>query len=301
MADCESFDVKCVDWPGHLLNKQIEMRLMPEIKPKDSSLKSLDGLHLWHAPMSSCSQRVRITMAECERTYESHLIQLEADEHASPEYQRIHPKGLVPAMVEDGKLYIESIDIIAQIAGEASPLSRVADRTLLEMADDAQLDLKLLTFEFLFRCDPPPPTEAAERFQTRHQNDWLKQFRIDFAKGFDRERINDAIARTAAGFERLDTVLADGRTFLEGEGFTLSDIAWMPNVHRFNLMGWPFEQTPHLFSWFKQVSARPSYQKALLDWQSTSAIKNFGAYTKLRQSKGTDIQSFPYFTSKSRG
>ncbi|MFT6272695.1 MAG: glutathione S-transferase [Dinoroseobacter sp.] len=33
---------------------------MLEIEPIDQSLKTLTGLHLWHAPMSSCSQRVRL-------------------------------------------------------------------------------------------------------------------------------------------------------------------------------------------------------------------------------------------------
>ncbi|MBL6622685.1 MAG: glutathione S-transferase family protein, partial [Alphaproteobacteria bacterium] len=37
---------------------------MPQIEPQDETLKSLTGLHLWHASMSSCSQRCRIVLAE---------------------------------------------------------------------------------------------------------------------------------------------------------------------------------------------------------------------------------------------
>ena len=53
------------------------------------------------------------------------------------------------------------------------------------MADAAQLDLKLLTFEFLlFGIGPPPPPEAAEAFQGSHQKEmaapisrrWLTAF-----------------------------------------------------------------------------------------------------------------------------
>lgn len=273
---------------------------MPEIQPKDESLKNLKGLHLWHAPMSSCSQRVRITMVESGRDFESHLVNLEKDEHATPEYQRIHPKGLVPALVEDGRLYIESIDIIGHIAGVNSPLTHVKDETLLKMADEAQLDLKLLTFEFLFRAGPPPPPEAVEAFQKGHQNEWLQQFRKDFAAGFDADRLNDAIARTDAGFQQLNDVLSDGRAYLEGADFTLSDIAWMPNVHRFRLMDWPFERTPHLQAWFERVSARPSYQQALVEWQPKPSIESFIAYTEKRQADGTDVRSFPHF-KKSEG
>lgn len=270
---------------------------MPEIEPKDPSLKSLGGLHLWHAPMSSCSQRVRIALAESGRGYESHLINLEKDEHASPEYQKIHPKGLVPALVDDGRLYIESIDIIEQVAGASSPLVQVSDKTLLQMADAAQLDLKLLTFEFLFRAGSPPPPDSVEAFQQQHQNEWLKQFRRDFAEGFDPKRLNDAIARTDAGFQHLDDILSDGRIYLEGAEFTLNDIAWMPNVHRFRLMDWPFERTPRLRSWFQRVSNRASYREALLNWQPNPAIEGFQAYTERRHAEGNDIRSFPHFAS----
>nr|WP_272492161.1 glutathione S-transferase C-terminal domain-containing protein [Octadecabacter algicola] len=163
------------------------------------------------------------------------------------------------------------------------------------MADEAQLDLKLLTFEFLFRADPPPPAEAVEAFQKGHKNEWLQQFRKDFADGFDSDRINDAIARTDVGFQHLNQVLSDGRTYLEGPEFTLSDIAWMPNVHRFKLMDWPFGRTPHLEAWFQRVSERPSYRQALVDWQPEPAIESFIAYTKSRQVNGSDVRSFPHF------
>jgi|TARA_B110000093_G_C12969643_1_gene411618 glutathione S-transferase len=268
---------------------------MPEIEPTDKSLKSLKGLHLWHAPLSSCSQRVRITLVECGQDYESHVVNLERDEHATPEYQRIHPKGLVPALVDNGRLFIESVDIIQHIAGAVSPLSQIANKKCLDMADAAQLDLKLLTFEFLFRAAPPPSPEIAKAFQDSHQNEWLRQFRNDFANGFSSDRVNAAIARTDADFVWLDRLLSDGREFLEGPEFSLSDIAWMPNVHRFGLMDWPFEYVPYLSAWFERMSRRPSYQKALLDWQSAQVFENFATYTKRRQMDGTDVCSFPHF------
>lgn len=270
---------------------------MPEIEPLDQSLKSLKGIHLWHAPMSTCSQRVRIALAEAGRPYESHLIQLEKNEHATPDYQRIHPKGVVPALVEDGRLMIESIDIIAHVVGRDSALAKPGSGDLLERADAAQVDLKLLTFEFLFRADPPPPPEEAEAFQATHQNAWLRQFRLDFANGFDPDRINAAIERTDIAFQHLEQVLSDGRDYMNGPEFSLADIAWIPNVHRFHLMDWPLARTPHLAAWFDRIAARPSYRSALLDWQVGPAINRFRAYTKERQAKGTDIMSFPHWQS----
>jgi len=265
---------------------------MPEIEPKDTTLKSLEGIHLWHAPMSSCSQRVRIVLSEMDKDFIGHVIDLEKDEHATEAYQAIHPKGLVPALVEDGHLYIESIDIIQQVAGSDGPLAKSVSPELLKMADAAQLDLKLLTFEFLFRSGPPPKPEDAQAFQTEHRNDWLKQFRLDFASGFDTDRIDAAVRRTDEGFQHLENILSDGRQYLGGDEFSLSDVAWMPNFHRFNLMEWPFERTPNLKAWFARVSQRPSYREALLDWQPEFIPGAFADYTAKRKAEGTDVRAF---------
>ena len=265
---------------------------MPRIEPADKTLKELSGFHLWHAPMSSCSQRVRITLEETGQDYESHVVNLEKDEHAAAAYQAIHPKGLVPAFVDNGDLFIESIDIIQHIAGKGSDLTKVDAPALLDMDDAAQIDLKLLTFEFLFRANPPPPPEAVEAFQAGHQNEWLRQFRLDFAKGFDRERLDDAVTRTHAGFKTLNDHLSDGRTFLSGSNFSLTDIAWMPNMHRFALMDWPFERLPPLSAWFERIKTRPSYQKGLLNWQDGTAATKFVEYTQMRRQAGTDIRNF---------
>lgn len=265
---------------------------MAEIEPKDQTLKSLEGLHLWHAPLSSCSQRVRIALAETGREFASHLVNLESGEHACGDYQSIHPKGLVPALVDDGHVFIESIDIIQHIAGGASVLNSSVSPDVLEKADAAQADLKLLTFEFLFRSGPPKSDEKARAFQAKHRNESLKSFYRDFAVGFDRGRIEQAVVRTKAGFEFLDNILSDGRTYLSGESFTLSDIAWIPNFHRFDLMGWPFDRTQHLSRWFDRVSKRPSYVTALQEWENHDAIGTFRQYTERRRAAGTDIRTF---------
>lgn len=274
---------------------------MPEIEPRDKSLKNLKGLHLWHAPLSSCSQRVRLVLAERGLTFESHVVNLEAGEHASAAYQAIHPKGVVPTFVQDGRVFIESIDIIRHLVGDDSALSEgaldplyLADGALdlLYLADGAQADLKLLTFEFLFQGAPPPPEDRAKAFQSSHKNTWLKQFHLDFQAGFDRDRIDHAVRRTAAAFSVLDARLADNRRCLSGDALSLADIAWLPNAHRFSLMGWPMERTPFLAAWFERMRARQSYKTALMDWQPEGVAEAFASYTAQRRGQGTDIRMF---------
>jgi hypothetical protein len=46
------------------------------IEPLDKSLGHYEGLHLRHGDFSSCSQRVRITLAEKNLNWESHLVSI---------------------------------------------------------------------------------------------------------------------------------------------------------------------------------------------------------------------------------
>ncbi|MEM8935988.1 MAG: glutathione S-transferase family protein [Pseudomonadota bacterium] len=273
---------------------------MPIIEPEDKTLYGLEGVHLWHANLSSCSQRVRVALAEKGECFQSHLVDLSAGENASAEYQRIHPKGLVPAIVIDGDLIIESIDIIEEIDRRFSmgSLRPQGDQRSLEMydimrrADKAQPHLKLLTFEFLFSAAPPPSKEASENFQKNHKNDVLKKFHREFADGFERDRIEASVNSCHDDFVQLDNVLSDGREFLAGDKFTLADIAWMPNVHRFLLFGWPLKNYRFLPRWFECVSARESYKKALLDWQPQDLVDIVAPKIIARIEAGDGVQFY---------
>ena len=62
-------------------------------------------LFLSHA--STCSQKVRICLAEKGLDYASRNIDLGTSEHLAPEYLAINPNGVVPAMRHDGTVVIE--------------------------------------------------------------------------------------------------------------------------------------------------------------------------------------------------
>jgi glutathione S-transferase len=129
---------------------------MPIIEPGRDDLKELKGIHLWHAGMSNCSQRCRITLSELGREWESHVVNLQAAEHATEEFQQINPNGVVPALVHDGTLVINSVDIIAYLdetfgGGSLRPAAMQSEiAAALEHADKSQVALKYCTFEFIF-------------------------------------------------------------------------------------------------------------------------------------------------------
>ena len=49
---------------------------MPIIEPLDPTINDLIGLHVWHGELSSCAQRVRITLDEKALAWEGHLIDI---------------------------------------------------------------------------------------------------------------------------------------------------------------------------------------------------------------------------------
>lgn len=280
---------------------------MPVIAPGNPELKNLQGIHLWHAGLSTCSQRVRITLAELGYDFESHIVDLHGGENASEAYQKINPKGVVPAMVRDGTVVIESIDIIAYLdetlgKGTLRPAAQEHDISrLLRQADEAQPTLKLCTFEFLFRAAPQAPPSVLQAFQETHQNESLKEFHRDFRAGFERSRVVDAVNYTHAAFKLLDDLYGDDREWLAGSEFSLADIAWMPNFHRFDLLGWPFDRYPNLSRWFAAASARDSYHTALREWEPQGLFDIALPQLATRHAAGNGIETYGCLAAQSQG
>ena len=274
---------------------------MPIIEPGDPRLKDLKGLHVWHGDLSTCSQRVRITIAEKGLDWESHPIDIPTMEHATPAYQAINPKGLVPAFVDDGTLLIESCDIIQYIDDKfpAPPLmptdaaGKAKLKQWLNEADTAQTDVKILSHEFLFRDRRHMSPEELEKFCANHQNADLVAFMREYQSAdiFEKSKLDGAVDRTDAGFHKLDGAVA-AQDWILGDALTLADIAWMPNVHRMALMDWPFERYPNLVGWFERVKARPCYQSGLVDWEPERARRAFRAYSERRADARTHVTNF---------
>ena len=64
--------------------------------------------------------------------------------------------------------FIESTDVVGHMAETKSLLEQVGSVSLLTIAGAAQLYLKLLTIEFLFRIIPSPPPETTATFWKLH-------------------------------------------------------------------------------------------------------------------------------------
>ena len=272
---------------------------MPLIETSNEEVKSFTGLHLYHFWLSSCSQRVRIVMAEKNLDWVSHEIDLEK-QHATPEYQSIHPDGVVPALVHDGQVIIESIDIIDYLdtTYPEPPLRPSSDDAIAEMkqwmrdADSAQHSIKTLTHEFLFKQHKMPP-EAFHALSQTHNNKELVEFMRVWSSddGFPKSEIESELKLQHDYFMQLDQAL-EGQDWLVANTFSLADIAWISNVRRLDLMLYPLDLHANLNTWYERFQAKPAYLKGISEFEIPPALADFNAYSLARAEQGTGVSSF---------
>ena len=76
-------------------------------------------LELYHNINSVCAQKVRIALKEKRQEVKEHLLTLQGDQN-DPAYMKLNPNGVVPTLVHDGNVIIES-SLILYYIDEAFP------------------------------------------------------------------------------------------------------------------------------------------------------------------------------------
>jgi glutathione S-transferase len=78
-----------------------------------------DMLELYHNINSVCAQKVRIALKEKGQEAKEHLLTLQGDQN-DPAYLKLNPNGVVPTLVHDGNVIVES-SLILYYIDEAFP------------------------------------------------------------------------------------------------------------------------------------------------------------------------------------
>ena len=65
-------------------------------------------LELYNAPVSTCSQKVRMTLAEKGLAWTDRTILFEQGDHLSEWYLKLNPNGVVPTLVHDDHIIANS-------------------------------------------------------------------------------------------------------------------------------------------------------------------------------------------------
>ena len=214
---------------------------LPDSEITTREVTEWQGLHLLHNNLSSCSQKVRILMGELGIDYVSHQVNLLRDEQRTEWYLGINPNGLVPVLVHDGAVHIESNDIIEYLDQHFSkqgqsllPTSESEQQdmhTLMDLEARLHPDLRTITFTYL----APDPSDHAPGVAAD-----------DF--GY--------IQRFHEACTMLDSQLQD-QPFLLGERITLADVSWFITLYRLNLAGYPMANHANIHG-FQRIAQRPT-------------------------------------------
>jgi hypothetical protein len=118
-------------------------------------------MKLYHNDMSTCAQKVRATLAEKDLVWDGHELNLRTGEQHRPQFLKLNPRGVVPVLVHDGNVIIES-NIIMEYLEDAFPdtkrlmpssaVGKAAVRNLLQRLDTAlHLHIATISVGIAFR------------------------------------------------------------------------------------------------------------------------------------------------------
>ncbi len=249
---------------------------MGVVIPTNKEVLEFVGLHLYHAGVSNCSMRVRITLEEKGLPWTSHDLNILQKEHLTAEYFGINPNGLVPTLVHDGKVIIESDDIIDYLDDEFPdpPLkptdaeSRKAMYDWLHRATGIHLQaVKPYIYHKRVGNRMAHSESEDNHYQQLQKNTDLLEFhRKSTQEGFSDEEIEQAKTILDECFSEMELLLGQ-QDWLAGDEFSLADIAWVPLQFTLeNLAGYELDELPNVAQWTQRLTERSSYQNGISKW-----------------------------------
>jgi glutathione S-transferase len=198
-------------------------------------------------PMSTCTRKVRMALAEKQANYDFVLVDIMQGAHKAPEYVAARqPFGQIPAL-EDGdfKMY------------ESRAMMRYIDETMPGQALTPKDAKGRATVEQWISIESSDFTPHAMTIIYQCMFAPMRGGTTDMAK------VEEAKAKLPPVLEVMDKALAKGPHLL-GDSFTLADIAFMPYMEYAMLT--PAKDMimsyPHVAAWWKRISERPTWKQA---------------------------------------
>jgi len=239
-------------------------------------------LELYHHGSSVCAAKVRLALAEKKVPWTGHYVDILAGEQFKDSYLAVNPRAMVPALVHDGRVVIESTLICEYVERvfpdnpvyPADPYVRYRARLWTKAVDEELhpacsaltyvvshrhtiLRSGVASFEDFLKT---PSSETKEARTLKWQ--WI-------AHGFDAPGAADKLRLYLRHMRKMEEALADG-PWLAGPDFSIADIAMAPYVNRLAMLQlgeiWENGRLPRVADWFARLASRPTFKPALLDW-----------------------------------
>jgi len=229
-------------------------------------------LELYNAPISTCSQKVRIALTEKGLEWVDRRMYFATNDHLKPDYLKLNPNGVVPTLVHDGRPVIDS-SVINEYLEDVFP------ERPLRPADPYELARMRAWRQYI--DEVPTPAIRVPSFQKKFLRAWQNLSDAQFQKvadarplrkhfyesmgtqGFAEKTYNDAIEKLGQTLQRMEASLANG-PWLIGEMFTLADVSLIPTLVRMEdlELDTMWKDLPRVTSWFRRIQDRPSFAVA---------------------------------------
>lgn len=229
-------------------------------------------LKLYHFPTSVCSIKVRLGLAEIGLAYEETLISLPKGEQFEPGYLALNPDGVVPTLVDDELVIVESSLILEYLDRQYNgsglmPVGRegeVVARGWLMRTLSIHAAINSLTFSTGAR-DLTLSTKSSDEIKAaldRMPDPIARLKRADLTEnGLASPHVSLALRNLRRTFADMDKALASG-PWVSGEEHGIADVALLPYVDRIERLGFEglwAERTPRIGDWLLRMQDRPSY------------------------------------------
>ena len=244
-------------------------------------------IELYHFGFSTCSQKVRLVLAEKGLEFESHEVNLMAGGQHDPAYVKLNQNHVVPTLVHDGHVLIES-SLIIKYLDEAFPappmrphdaLGRYAVNRWL-MHADASLHPAAPTVTFAIgprKFIIQQPKEVREANIAGIQDPIERATRRSVIEhGVKAPEFAGAFGVFLDTLDRMEAELT-GQRWLSGARFGLADATLLPYVLRLEHLGMDpllaHSARPAVADWLARLKALASYATAVEAWAVPAAVE----------------------------
>jgi glutathione S-transferase len=235
-------------------------------------------LELYHNDMSTCAQKVRFALAEKGVSWQSRHLDLRARDHQTPEYLRLNPNAVVPTIVHDGIVIIEST-VINEYIDDAFPgpalrppeaVRRARMRLWTKQLDEGlHADTGVLSTSIAFRYQKleKGADEVEALINSVPEPAKRERVRANIMDGVDSRYFKDSVRRFDRLLSAMERALQAG-PWLAGDEFSLADIAYAPYLVRLDHLQLAalWRHRPRVAEWYARLQDRKGYQEGLVRW-----------------------------------
>ena len=232
-------------------------------------------LYLYHGTTSVCAAKVRLALSEKALPWNGEILNLQRGDQHRPEYKKLNPNAVVPTLVHDGRVLIESTLIIEYLDDTfpAVPLmpadayqKAVARLWMKKIDDHLHPACSTVSYAIAFReaLLKRPKEEVEARFAAMPDPIYRERQRLAVEMGVEAAHVLPALRTFDTYFAEMEQALSQSR-YLAGENYSLADVAVMPYVVRAEMLAMDglWADRPHVADWYRRMRARPNFEPGI--------------------------------------